>query len=120
MGYCLFFQFGSRYNRLYRDTGSQGHSARGHDTASSPATQPHDTVDLRAGRVAAHARMAWPLECVTIQNFVSWRRGSPCVATRAATRRPAPCDTTQEHCDTRNTVRSAHGRGLGRDTIFIS
>ena len=42
----------------------------------------------------------------------------------AAIRRPAPCDTVLERCDTRSSardmVRSAHGKDLSRDTIFVS
>ena len=43
----------------------QGHAAGGHDTASNPATQPHDTAhDTTGPRVRACG-------CVSIQTIVS-------------------------------------------------
>ena len=88
MGYCPF-GVGSRYNVLYRDmrglgahgqaqhdrAGAQRHAAAC-DTALRYGQLGYDTTGLCAGRAAARAHMAWPLECVTIQNVVSWRRGS--------------------------------------------
>ena len=41
MGYYPFSVCaGSRYSKLYHDTGAQGREAGGHDTASNPATRP--------------------------------------------------------------------------------
>ena len=61
-----------------KGTGAQGCTVGGHDKASSPTTRPHHTTNKgpRHGRpatglAAALAHMAWPLQCVAIQNFVS-------------------------------------------------
>ena len=64
LGYSPFsFCAGSRYNKLYHDIGTQGCAVEGHDTASNPATQHHDTArrpcdtaGLLARRAAARER----------------------------------------------------------------
>ena len=55
--------------------------------ASNPATWPHDTAGLHAGRAVARARMAWPLGLSRDTNFVSWWRGD--LVLRHGTQRPA-------------------------------
>ena len=97
-----------------------GAHSRRYDTAPRrPAIRPARRTTRLAhlqGRAAARARDQ-ATGSVPIQSFVSWRRGSICVATRAATRCPGPCDTGQERCDTARIVR---GRELSRDTNFVS
>ena len=61
MGYCPFFKFGSRYNRLYRDTVQLGRIVEGHDTASNPATQPRGPTTWPACAQGERQReRAWP------------------------------------------------------------
>ena len=102
MGYCPF-------------------SSLGHDITDCIVTQQGSDTASRAQRHGQPARGRSRSTCArglatgvcrdTIVCIVAG--GRPCVATlcatRAAIRRPAPCDTTQERCDT---ARSTRGMGL--------
>ena len=78
-GLLPLFQYESRYNELYRDTGQLGRAAGGHNTASNPEILPHDmaskghhTAGLCAGASGERAR-GWPGHGESRDtNFVSW------------------------------------------------
>ena len=80
----------------------QGATIRPAALRHGPTTRPAGPRHSRPARWASGSARAWLGHEVSHDtNFVSWRRGSPCVATR----RPAPCDT----------ARSAGGR----DSVMI-
>ena len=87
----LFFFAGSRYRKLYHDTGPGRCAVARHDTAR----RHHDTHGLAVG-VSRDT------------NFVSWL-GRPFVSQYGAARQRygavAPCNTVQEHCGMRGSVR---------------
>ena len=119
MGYCPFFQYESRYNRLYRDTRHWGVQQGGHDMAKRPSdTAPrHGQQGPRYGRPASRgeARMAWPgLSRDT--KIVSWLGAAVCVAIWRNKDAIKRCDMEVECCDTAyDTVGgaydTAHDRG---------